>query len=135
MNRAPSNASSASDESFLMKATQAKEEEKIKLAVQAIRKEHANWDRAKREFNSTISKSKQCDTTRGTTVEVDLEALVRENEKHDTLIVDFEAQYLRGDRLSDEDITKSAEACVKLRNGVKHGREKVSGLKAWFKMA
>ena len=50
-------------------------DEKTKLAIRHLRKQHSSWDRTKREFEGAVAESKMNDNTQGSKIEKELEKL------------------------------------------------------------
>ena len=110
------------------------EDEKAKLAVQAIRKAHNSCDRAVREFDATVKKSSNHHNTKGCKFESDLKTIIRECRDFDDELVKLEAKYMQGLRFDDEDITMGAATVTSLQAKIKEGNKKVAAIKPWFKL-
>eukprot|EP00959_Pyramimonas_sp_CCMP1952_P256580 5359979-Pyramimonas_sp.AAC.1 len=61
--------------------------EKSKSAIQALRKVHSGWDRARREFNAVLAQSATCQNSQGSKIEADVRALIVEANDMDDMAV------------------------------------------------
>ena len=106
--------------------------ERDKITVQNLRKAHSMFERARREWQATVSQSAANQNTTGSKVELDLDTCIIEAGKTDECMMSVERKFLQGTSLVDSDIRNAAEMTTKLLEQIKGANKKQGALKAWF---
>ena len=105
-----------------------------KVCIANVRKAHGLWDKARREWQGLLLRSKECENTQGCKFELDLEAAIIDGQKCDDENMLIESKFLGGAALSDEDIRVAASNATKLVDAIKGGNKKASAIRIWFEM-
>jgi len=108
--------------------------ERDKNTIAQLRKTHSLWDRAKREYQGLVSKSKGNPNTRGTAFEVALEAAINQGSQADSTLMGYETQYLGGRAFTDEDVSNLMALTNELVDLIKTSNKKATALRPWFKV-
>ena len=74
----------------------------------ALKKNHSEWDRRRREWNGQLTKSKTNKNTKGSVVEADLRLLMDGGVAIDTALQDYENKWIAQGSFATE---KSATSC------------------------
>ena len=106
--------------------------EKTKVAIQALRNCHSAWDRGKRDWQGVLKQSRECENTRGTKIEADLEELIGTCQELDDKAMEVETVFLTKGMLADADIVRGSELTGALSGHFKAGAQQVAALKPWF---
>ena len=107
--------------------------EKSKVAIQALKKGHSNWDRVKRDWQGVIKQSEACENTRGGKIENDLKNLISTCVEVDNKCMDIETSFgLKKGLLSDEAILSGSQLTSELVANIKVGPQKATALKPCF---
>ena len=106
--------------------------EKTKVAIQALRKCHSGWDKAKRDWQGALKQSQDCDNTQGTKIEADLKELISTRSEIDEKAMGVETLYFIKGVLTDADIVRGSELIGPLAGFLNTGAQKASALKPWF---
>ena len=109
--------------------------ERDKLTIQQLRKTHSAWDRAKREYQGLVQKSKGCKNTNGCAFEVALQEAMVEGAEVDAKLMAYETQYLGGTPFTEDNVAKLKELSNELvENIIKVNNKKAAALKICFKV-
>ena len=102
--------------------------------MQSIRKQHSDWDRTKREFEGILKTSSTNKNTKGTSVEKDLQELVKHSMEIDKELMELELVCTAtGLNFNDQQLKRGAEMVSKLKDQSKEGKKYAKALKSWFK--
>ena len=108
------------------------EEIRDKAVLAHIRKAHNAWDKAKREFTSTITQSKNHENTKGCKFEKDLAAHVSKGEEDDAMLVFLEQKFMRGERFNADEVALASCIGTTLKETSKAGNKVLQAMKPWF---
>jgi hypothetical protein len=107
-------------------------EQRDKEALTNVRKAHSAWDRARRDYMSVVSKSKQNESTKETKTEKDLETLIAAGNAADENICTLEVQFMGCKSFTTDDIADVVRLSQELHGLIKTGNKKAQGLRTWF---
>ena len=102
------------------------------MAIQALRKCHSGWGRAKRGWQGVLTQSQDCENTQGTNIEADRKELISTCSEIDEKAMEVETLYLTKGVLTDADIVRGSELIGTLAGHLKTGAHNASALKPWF---
>ena len=111
-----------------------KNDEKINLAMQQIRRTHGAWDKAKRDFEGIVAQSKNNANTSGCKFELDIGGLGEVCGKLDDQLLVIEKQFNTHNTLTDEEMIQAATIATQMTGKIQDGREKVQAIKSWLKI-
>ena len=109
-------------------------DEKTKIALLSLRKQHNAWELSRRTFSALVAKSQGNENTSGSKCEMDLGSLIVQGDKFDAVLLKLEQKVLQGQSFTDEEILEIATTVNGLKDATKKGGKTSSALRTWFKL-